>query len=149
MLDDHFYKKPFGAWGRLYIMDREPAACVDVVRHPEQRRHQLYDTGVTARILPDGRIDFLENSGRTVLTDGAKGRRYYDLGALEKTLSPVEKVRGVHAYLVYDNASNEMRLEMDVDTVQNSFINELRTVAGESLGEQMVPAVVNLRIKSE
>lgn len=149
VLDDHFYKKPFGAWGRLYIMDKEPATCVDVVRHPEQRRHQLYDTGVTARILPDGRIDFLENSGRTVLTDGAKGRRYYDLGALEKTLSPVEKVRGVHAYMVYDNATNEMRLEMDVDTVQNSFINELRTVAGESLGEQMVPAVVNLRIKSE
>ena len=149
VLDEHFYKKPFGAWGRLYIMDKEPMHYEETVRHPEKRGHILYDTGITARILPDGRIDFLENSGRTVLTDGARGRRYYDLGALEKTLAPVEKVKGVHAYLVYDNTTNEMRLEMDVDTVQNSFINQLRTVAGENLGQQMVPAVVNLRIAQE
>lgn len=149
VLDEQFYKKPFGAWGRLYIMDKEPMHYEETVRHPEKRGHILYDTGITARILPDGRIDFLENSGRTVLTDGARGRRYYDLGALEKTLAPVEKVKGVHAYLVYDNTTNEMRLEMDVDTVQNSFINQLRTVAGENLGQQMVPAVVNLRIAQE
>ena len=92
MLDEQFYKKPFGAWGRLYIMDKEPMHYEETVRHPEKRGHILYDTGITARILPDGRIDFLENSGRTVLTDGARGRRYYDLGALEKTLAPVEKV---------------------------------------------------------
>ncbi len=149
VLDEHYYKKPFGAWGRLYIMDQEPIHFEETINYPEQRGHILYDTGITARILPDGRIDFLENSGRTVLTDGAKGRRYYDLGALEKTLSPVEKVKGVHAYLVYDNEANEMRLEMDVDTVQNSFINQLRTVAGENLGQQMVPTVVNLRIAQE
>lgn len=149
VLDDLFNKKPIGAWGRLYILDKEPIHCEDTVRHPDKRGHYLYDTGVTARILPDGRIDFLENSGRVVLTDGSRGRRYYDLGALEKTLSPVSNVKGVHAYLAYDTSMNEMRLEMDVDTSQNSFINELRSVAGESLGEQMVPTVVNLRMTAE
>lgn len=146
VLDERFNKKPFGAWGKLYIMDKEPVQYEEIVRHPEKRGHLLYDTGIIARILPDGRIDFLENSGRTVLTDGAHGRRYYDLGALERTLAPIQKVKAVQAYMVYDNSTNEMRLEMDVDTEQNSFINELRTVAGENLGEQMVPTVVNLRI---
>ncbi len=149
VMDDLFNKKPIGAWGRLYILDKKPLSCVDTVRHPEKRGQFLYDTGITARILPDGRIDFLENSGRVVLTDGSRGRRYYDLGALEKTLAPVGNVKGVHAYLAYDTTMNEMRLEMDVDTAQNSFINELRSVAGESLGEQMVPTVVNLRMTAE
>ena len=149
VLDSWFSKKPFGAWGRLYILDKEPVECEDTVKHPEKRGHLLYDTGLTARVLPDGRIDFLQNSGRTVLTDGSKGRRYYDLAALERTLSPVENVAGVHAYLTYDPNINEMRLEMDVDTAQNSFVNELRSVAGESLGEQMVPTVVNLRMSAD
>ncbi|MBQ9631314.1 MAG: hypothetical protein IJV04_00130, partial [Lachnospiraceae bacterium] len=149
VMDELFNKKPFGAWGRLYILDKEPAESAGIFKHPEKRGHSLYDTGITARILPDGRIDFLENSGRVVLTDGSRGRKYYDLGALEKTLSPVDNVSGVHAYLAYDTSMNEMRLEMDVDTVQNSFINELRTVAGENLGEQMVPTVVNLRMTTK
>ena len=146
VMDDALNKKPYGAWGRLYIKDKEPVKCVDTAKHPEQRGHLLYDTGIEARILPDGRIDFLQNSGRVVLTDGAKGRRYYDLAKLEETLSPLNNVTGVHSYLTYNKASNEMRLEMDVDTAQNAFINELRTVAGDNLGEQMVPAVVNLRM---
>ena len=149
VLDPMFVKKPFGAWGRLYIMDEEPVNSMDTVRHPAHRGHLLYDTGITARILLDGRIDFLENSGRVVLTDGSRGRRYYDLGTLEETLTPVDKVKGVHAYLSYDPEMNEMRLEMDVDTSQNSFINELRTVAGDHLGEQMVPTVVNLRMHAK
>ena len=149
VLDDLLEKKPYGAWGRLYILDEEPANCVDTVRYPQQKGHAAYDTGITARILQDGRIDFLENSGRIVLTDGATGRRYYDLGSLEKTLAPVDNVSGVHAYLAYDREVNEMRLEMDVDTSQNSFINELRTVAGENLGDQMVPTVVNLRMHAK
>ena len=149
VMDELFNKKPIGAWGRLYILDKEPIHYENMVRHPEKRGQFLYDTGITARILPDGRIDFLENSGRVVLTDGSRGRRYYDLGALEKTLSPVDNVKGVHAYMVYDNTMNEMRLEMDVETGANSFINELRAMAGDSLGEQMVPTVVNLRMVAE
>ncbi len=149
VMDDMFYKKPIGAWGRLYILDKEPKVCLDTFKHPEKRGHILYDTGITARILPDGRIDFLENSGRIVLTDGSKGRRYYDLGALERILSPVDNVKGVHAYVVFNKETCEMQLEMDVDTAQNSFINELRAVAGEGLGEQMVPTVVNLRMAGE
>ena len=52
-------------------------------------------------------------------------------------------------FVVYDSQNNEMRLEMDVDTVANSFINQLKSVAGDNLGKQMVPAVVNLRIATE
>ncbi len=149
VLDDMFNKKPIGAWGRLYILDKEPLCSKETIKHPQKRGHLMYDTGITARILPDGRIDFLENSGRIVLTDGANGRRYYNLGALEKTLTPLDRVETVHAFMTYDKETNEMKLEMDVDTIQNSFINELCSVAGKELGEQMVPTVVNLRAVME
>ncbi len=142
VLDERFNKKPFGAWGRLYISGVRPIQAVDEISNPF-RPGSLFDTGIEARILPDGRIDFLENSGRIVLTDGAHGRRYYDLGILEKTLDGVQHVDAVHAYLAYSTEINEMKLCMDVEVAKDSFINRLRTAAG-SLGEQMIPAVVNL-----
>jgi len=143
VLDERFNKKPFGGWGRLYISGVRPSQAVDEIANPF-RPGSLFDTGIEARILPDGRIDFLENSGRIVLTDGAHGRRYYDLGILEKTLDGVQHVDAVHAYLAYSTDINEMKLGMDVEVAKDSFINRLRTAAGASLGEQMIPAVVNL-----
>ena len=143
VLDERFNKKPFGGWGKLYISGVRPSQAVDEISNPF-RPGTLFDTGIEARILPDGRIDFLENSGRIVLTDGAHGRRYYDLGILEKTLDGVQHVDAVHAYLAYSTDINEMKLGMDVEVAKDSFINRLRTAAGESLGEQMIPAVVNL-----
>ena len=68
----------------------------------------------------------------------------YDLGILEKTLDGVQHVDAVHAYLAYSTDINEMKLGMDVEVAKDSFINRLRTAAGASLGEQMIPAVVNL-----
>ncbi len=143
VLDERFNKKPFGGWGRLYVAGVRPSQAVDEISNPF-RPGTLFDTGIEARILPDGRIDFLENSGRIVLTDGAHGRRYYDLGILEKTLDGVQHVDAVHAYLAYSTDINEMKLGMDVEVAKDSFINRLRTAAGASLGEQMIPAVVNL-----
>ena len=56
----------------------------------------------------------------------------------------MQHVDAVHAYLAYSTDINEMKLGMDVEVAKDSFINRLRTAAGASLGEQMIPAVVNL-----
>ena len=144
VLDEHYTKKPIGGWGRLYIHGYEPDKVEDIIDYPYKRGMQLYDTGITARILPDGRIDFLENSGRMVLTDGSRGRRYYDLGILEKAVEQMPNVEKCHAYMVYDTGSGDMKLAMDIETAKDSFINRIRSYTEENFGEQMIPAVVNI-----
>ncbi|MCR4891952.1 MAG: hypothetical protein K5989_07235, partial [Lachnospiraceae bacterium] len=144
ILDDHYGRKPYGAWGRLYIMDKEPAGFKDTINNPFREGTTLYDTGLDARIMLNGEIDFLENSGRIVLTDGHLGRRYYDLGQLEKVLNGISQVNQADGALVYDRNLNEMKLEMNVRTNQDSFINMIRNYAGEKCGKDMIPAVVNI-----
>ena len=147
VLDERYNKKPTGAWGRLYIKDYEPETVVDIINYPYQKGTKLFDTGITARILPDGRIDFLENSGRTVLTDGSRGRRYYDLGALEKAVGGMKNIEECHAYMVYDDETGDMKLALDVETSKDSFINKIRAHTEETFGEQLIPAVVNITSK--
>ena len=144
VLDERYNKKPTGAWGRLYIRDYEPEVIVDEIAYPYQKGVSLYDTGITARILPDGRIDFLENSGRMVLTDGAKGRQYYNLGALEKMVSAMGSVDGCHAKMVYDDETGGTKLELDIEVSRNTFIDRIRSVTEENFGEQLIPAVVKI-----
>lgn len=144
VLDEHYTKKPFGGWGRLFIQGYEPDKVVDIIDYPYKRHTQLFDTGIIARILPDGRIDFLENSGRMVLTDGSRGRRYYDLGTLERAVEKMPNVEKCHAYMVYDNESGNLKLAMDIETAKDSFINRVRSYTEENFGEQMIPAVVNI-----
>ena len=143
ILDSHYEKKPIGAWGTLYIKDVPPVENIEVINDP-WREGKLYNTGITARILMDGRIDTLENSGRVVMTDGAKGRQYYDLGVLENALEDLSTVEKCHSYLVFDKEIREMKLVMDVETDQDSFINHIRSYAGTTAGSNMIPAVVNI-----
>ncbi|MCH5268634.1 MAG: AMP-binding protein [Lachnospiraceae bacterium] len=115
ILDESYYKKPFGAWGELYIMNHEPDEYVETVEN-SYSPGLLYHTKHIARILPDGSIDFMENSGRIVMTEGARGRFYYDLKALEKTLSEYEGVTHAEAYIRYDKSVHEMSLYADVSS---------------------------------
>ncbi len=58
----------------------------------------LYQTGREARIMPDGRLEFLEQGGRTVMREGLTGRRFLDLYKLEQALESaggVTKGRGL------------------------------------------------------
>ena len=148
VLDERYGKKPFGAWGELYIMGVKPAMCVDEIDNP-YREGVIYDTGLVARIMPNKELDFLEQSGRIVLTDGHRGRKYYNLGGLEKALCTMDQVNKTRAYMTYDRKMNEMKLVMDVETGKDSFVNLVRNYAGEQMGEGMVPAVVNIVSEQE
>ncbi len=142
VLDERYLKKPFGAWGQLYL-NVKPGVCTDEIDNP-YRDGVLYNTGIIARIMPDGSLDFLEKSGRVVLTDGGSGRRYYDLAGLEKALSSMGQINDANAYMTYDGKLNEMKLIMDINTGKDSFVNRVRNYLGEQCGEKMIPAVVNI-----
>jgi hypothetical protein len=113
ILDEGYRKKPFGAWGPMYVMDYQPARVGEVIENP-YGPGTLYDTGMKARILPDGTVDFLETKGREVMTDGVNGRRFFDLPAVEERLTSLQGIHEAHAYMKYNPDTNEMNLYADV-----------------------------------
>lgn len=148
VLDDDLNKKPYGAWGQFYIMNYQPVNYVDVGPYPFGSG-VVYQTGVIARILPDGSIDFMENTGRTVLTDGAHGRRYFDLKKAEEVLKAHSGISQASCYMIYDPEERDMVLKAEVhlsdrnsketiDTAQ--IIQELQ----EKYGELVAPKYMEI-----
>ena len=80
VFDENCRKKPFGAWGELYVMDCKPEQVLDEITNP-YGPGKLYDSGRTARILPDGSLDFLEQGGRTIMQEGLTGRQFHVSGS--------------------------------------------------------------------
>ncbi len=144
ILDEGFRKKPFGAWGPLYVMDEEPIHYTETIQNPYSPG-TLYRTEQIARILPDGRLDFLENSGRTVVTDGVHGRRFYDLAKLEETLYSCEGVKAADAYLRYDNQTNEMSLIAEIRAGSEIKTEDLKEYIKENCSELLVPKEIKKR----
>ena len=144
ILDENHRKKPFGAWGPLYIMDEKPDVSIKNIQNP-YGAGLLYGTGLIARILPDGTVDFLENSGRTVLTDGIAGRRYYDLKKAEDTLCAYEGVKDASCYLCYDKDKNEMRLEAKITAESELSIENIKAYVAERCEERLVPVQIHIR----
>lgn len=138
ILDEGYMKKPYGAWGPLYIMDHKPNFYSDAIENP-YGPGTLYLTDKIARILPDGTLDFLENDGRIVLTDGSNGRVYYDLGKLERTLGDFEGISKADAYMDYNPSKNEMSLKCNIKGNAEPDMVKLREYIEEKCGEKMVP----------
>ena len=142
ILDENYNKKPYGAWGQLYIMDCKPNYYDDEIENP-YGKGTLYNTNKIARILPDGSVDFLENSGRNVLTDGSKGRRYYDLAKLEKTLCEYDGIEHADSYLCYDPEINEMGLMIDIKGTIHPDIEKLKLFIEGRCEKLLVPKKIN------
>lgn len=79
ILDRRGRIQPIGGWGELYV-DGHPV-------------------GKTARILPDGTVDYLEASGRTVMNEGLLGRLYPDQVKVEEILRAYPGVTNADAYI--------------------------------------------------
>lgn len=142
ILDENYNKKPYGAWGPLYVMDRIPGYYEDEIENP-YGKGTLYKTNRIARILPDGSVDFLENGGRTVLTDGSNGRVYYDLEMLEETLCEYEGIEQAQAYMRYDPSINEMSLIADVKGSMEPDVEDLKMFIEENCTKTLVPVEIN------
>jgi hypothetical protein len=113
VLDESYRKKPYGAWGPLYVMDYTPDYFEEVVENP-YGPGTLYKTGQIARILPDGTVDFMEVVGREIMTDGARGRRFFDLNVTRDALLAYDGIIEADAYMSYNPAVSEYSVFADV-----------------------------------
>jgi long-subunit acyl-CoA synthetase (AMP-forming) len=136
-------KQPFGAWGELFVLDHPTGGYTDMIKNP-YGSGTLYNTGRTARILPDGTIDFLEQGGRTVLQEGVRGRNYLNLKKLETVLAGLSGVETAEAGICY-GGNNQMLLYAELgvsdDSVDESAV---QNAAREALGEAHVPQLIQI-----
>ena len=148
VLDDDLNKKPYGAWGQFYIMNFQPERYTDVGPYPFGPG-VVYQTGVTARILPDGSLDFLEKAGRTVVTDGGSGRRFFDLALAEEHLLARPEIAKAYCYMLYDPTVHDMVLKAEIETAPgvnpaDVDIEGLRQELIQEYGEMLCPKYVEL-----
>lgn len=147
VLDESYRKKPYGAWGKLYIKDLKPARYNKVVasRYSEG---ELYETDIIARILPDGTVDMLENNGRTVITDGIHGIRKFYLKDIENAVGSIKGVEKADAFLYFDAEINEMSVAVDIkvdgDNSKDISSESIIQYMSDNYDETMVPKVVNM-----
>ncbi len=143
VLDERYLKKPFAAWGELFIMDTPVKNARDSVTFP-YGDGILYDTGITARILPDGSLDFLENSGRSILWESPKGNLFPDLHKIEEALLSVKGVKEAEAWLgLYDECAMKLSAEITSDKEIDTAI--LQEAVKEQVGEDFVPEVITFK----
>ncbi|MDO4961148.1 MAG: AMP-binding protein [Eubacteriales bacterium] len=149
IFDESYNKKPYGAWGPLYIFNYEPMEFTDHVQFP-YGPGTIYNTGLIARIMPDGSVDFLDKVGRKVLTDGLRGVNYFDLKKAEETLMSIPEVAKAECFLSFDQEANEMMLAADIRTAGGAKAGEgslaedaIRGYMKENAGDLLVPKFIN------
>ncbi|MBQ9631311.1 MAG: hypothetical protein IJV04_00115, partial [Lachnospiraceae bacterium] len=140
ILDARYLKKPFGAWGELFIMDTPVNAPKDSVRYP-YGDGILYNTGIVARILPSGELDFLENSGRTILWESPKGTIFPNLRKIEDALLSVEGVKEAEAWLGFYE-ENAMAISAEIEAEAPIDEEVLQKAVAEQVGEDFIPTVI-------
>lgn len=140
VFDEYCRKQPFGAWGNLYIMDHPTVGWQDKITNP-YGAGILYQTGRTARILPDGSLDFLENGGRCVMNESITGRNFLELYKLEETLRRYEGICRAEAYVRYGEG-NKLVLTADVCGKEEPDQEKLKAWLEEQCGKGLVPGEI-------
>lgn len=142
VLDEYGLKKPFGAWGKLYILGHPVKGRTDTIESL-YTPGVLYDTGIEARITPDGRVEALYQAGRTVMRESLMGRFFTNLFELERTLQSYPGVDKAEASIEYGEnnlfhvkAAVQSRVELDKEKIQQ--------YAAEKLGKHMMPEIVTI-----
>lgn len=143
ILDEGYKKKPYGAWGRLYVMDYKPDSYTKELENP-YGDGVLYETEMIARILPDKTLDFLENNGRTVVTDGIHGLRQFYLKDVEEALLACEGVTLAKAYLYYDTEVNEMSLTAEIALEGDKTSEDVMEAMKAKYEGTMLPKVIHV-----
>ena len=140
VFDENCRKKPFGAWGELYVMDCKPEQVLDEITNP-YGPGKLYDSGRTARILPDGSLDFLEQGGRTIMQEGLTGRQFHDLYQIETVLKQVPGVEEAAAYVRYAEG-NKLVLTAEVKGTMEQNADVLKAQVEAQCGKAHVPDIL-------
>ncbi len=142
VLDEYGLKKPYGAWGRLYILDHPvngPGDTIESLYTPGT----LYDTGIEARITPDGKIEALYQAGRIIVRETLRGRFFINLFDLERILACYPGVEKAEASIVYGEnnlfyVKASLRAAGDIDT------EKVKQFVADKLGKPMVPEIITV-----
>ena len=137
VFDDTCRKQPFGAWGSLYIMDRPTKDWSDKITNP-YGAGVLYQTGLHARILPDGTLDILEKCGRTIMVETLTGRDFLDLGRLEDTLLGYEGIDQAKAYTCW-GPDHRLMLCADIAGKEEPDMEKLEAYVAGKVEPCLVP----------
>lgn len=145
VFDERLNKQPFGGWGELYVVGHPTIGFKEKIKYPYDEP-SLYRTGRIARILPNGDIDMLEKGGRTIMSEGLKGRKFLDLQLLENTLITYDGISSAECYIAYGQ-KNAFYLTAEI-TLRKGFDTEaideeaLKTYVREHIGEDLVPMII-------
>lgn len=146
VFDDKLNKQPFGGWGELYVVGHPTIGFKEKIKYPYDEP-SLYRTGIIARILPNGDIDMLEKGGRTIMSEGLKGRKFLDLALLENTISTYEGVKETESYIAYGE-KNAFYLTAEVSLRNKDSemdVDALKEYIKEKIGEDLVPAKIIIK----
>ncbi len=143
VLDETYNKKPYGAWGPLYIMNYEPDEYVESQQYP-YGPGMVYNTGLIARVLPDNTVDFLHTKGRKVLFEGSSGRKYTDLAKAEEALMAQDGIKSAKCYMSYDMDGSVFVLRADVETEGDVDVEALKEKIKETYGDDLTPKYIDV-----
>lgn len=140
VLDEYGIKKPFGAWGRLYLLDQPVNGCEETIESL-YTPGILYDTGIYARITPDKKVEALYQAGRTVMRETLGGRSFINLFELERLLKTYPGVEDAEASLEYGE-NNLFYVKAKLTSAGGIDKEALQQFVGERLGKHMIPEII-------
>lgn len=116
VIDRNGHIQPIGAWGTI-------------TQEGKTR---------TARILPNGTIDYLEDSGRSVMVENMLGRCYPNLQKIEDVLLQYQGIESCEAFSCYWQ-DNNIALCADIRCSDNVNRQELYDYLSHKLTKDMIP----------
>ena len=140
VLDEYGLKKPYGAWGRLYILNREVRGSGDTIESLYSPG-TMYDTGIEARITPEGHVEALYQAGRTIMRETLSGRFFINLFELEKVIQSYPGIEEASAYLQYGE-NNLFHIRADIKVSKDIEDEALKGFVAEKLGKAMAPEII-------
>lgn len=140
VLDEYGMKKPYGAWGRLYLLDQPVNGCTETIESL-YTPGTLYDTGIDARITLDNKVEALYQAGRTVMRETLAGRSFINLFELERLLKSYPGIEDAEASLEYGE-NNLFYVKAILKSSADIDREALQQFVGERLGKHMIPEII-------
>ena len=146
VLDEQGMKKPYGAWGRLYLLNvktEDEQESIESLYSPGI----LYDTGIEARITTKGEVEALYQAGRIVMRETLTGRYFPNLFELERLVDTFPGASETEAYVAYGE-NNLFYLTVSIKADRDIEPEALQAFVAERMGKHMAPAIVKIREKT-
>ncbi|MCR5626249.1 MAG: AMP-binding protein [Lachnospiraceae bacterium] len=142
VLDENGLKKPYGAWGKLYVLKQRTTSS-DEEMESLYTPGTLYYAGHEARITPKGEVEALYQAGRTIQRETITGRFFPNLFELEQLLIKYSGVAKAEASIAYGE-NNLFYLTADLTVNKPVDVDKLKEFVADNLGKNMAPSIINI-----